>query len=198
MRQTLVVRAEAAKTNTRRTIPVAAKLSAVLAMRKTAPDGKPHGPDAYIFGNAVGEKIGSIKKSWMTAATRTRPHASVDDRHDESSDAGVASGVKAIGLHFHDLRRECASRWLEAGVSLAEVRDLLGHANISQTSTHLKSTATSLASAIDKADRHQQQLAEAQAQREADAQVQKPLDTAEVFCDGRTQDQPGNYLHSKL
>ena len=44
------------------------------------------------------------------------------------------------GLHFHDLRREAGSRWLDGGVPLQTIRDWLGHANISQTSTYLEST----------------------------------------------------------
>jgi site-specific recombinase XerC len=43
----------------------------------------------------------------------------------------------AINLHFHDLRREFGSRVLESGSSLIEACDLLGHANISQSSTYL-------------------------------------------------------------
>jgi integrase len=48
--------------------------------------------------------------------------------------------LKAINLHFHDLRREADSRWLDGGVPLQVIRDWLGHANISQTSTYLEST----------------------------------------------------------
>ena len=40
-------------------------------------------------------------------------------------------------LHFHDLRREAGSRWMDAGVPLATIQRWLGHANISQTSTYL-------------------------------------------------------------
>src|SRR5438046_221792 len=35
-----------------------------------------------------------------------------------------------IDLHFHDLRREAGSRWLEGGVPLHTVRDWLGHTSI--------------------------------------------------------------------
>jgi site-specific recombinase XerC len=37
---------------------------------------------------------------------------------------------RAINLHWHDLRHEDASRLVERGVPLAQVRDLLGHASI--------------------------------------------------------------------
>jgi hypothetical protein len=38
-----------------------------------------------------------------------------------------------INLHWHDLRHEYASRLVERGVPLAQVRDLLGHASIVTT-----------------------------------------------------------------
>jgi len=47
-------------------------------------------------------------------------------------------------LHFHDLRREAASRWLDAGVPLHSIQRLLGHANISQTSSYLAVTDSGL------------------------------------------------------
>jgi hypothetical protein len=40
-------------------------------------------------------------------------------------------------LHFHDLRREAGSRWMDAGIPLATIQRWLGHANIAQTSTYL-------------------------------------------------------------
>jgi integrase len=47
------------------------------------------------------------------------------------------AALRAIDLHFHDLRREAGSRWLDAGVPLHRIQQWLGHANISQTSTYL-------------------------------------------------------------
>ncbi len=44
---------------------------------------------------------------------------------------------QAIDLHFHDLRHEAGSRWLEAGMPLHHVKELLGHASISTTDTYL-------------------------------------------------------------
>src|SRR5688572_10628299 len=51
-----------------------------------------------------------------------------------------AGARRSMTSTFHDLRREAGSRWLEGGVPLQTVRDWLGHANISQTSTYLDST----------------------------------------------------------
>jgi integrase len=43
--------------------------------------------------------------------------------------------LRAIDLHFHDLRHKAASRRLEAGSPLHTVRDMAGHATIDQTDT---------------------------------------------------------------
>lgn len=50
---------------------------------------------------------------------------------------------------------------LESGSSLIEARDLLGHANISQTSTNLRSTAKALGLAIERKEEHERQVADA-------------------------------------
>ena len=51
-------------------------------------------------------------------------------------------------LNFHDLRREFASRLLESGASEHDVRDFLGHANITTTSRYLQSSALRLERAL--------------------------------------------------
>jgi hypothetical protein len=52
--------------------------------------------------------------------------------------------LKAIDLHFHDLRHEAGCRWLEAGWPLHHVQEMLGHTNLSQTSTYLHASETGL------------------------------------------------------
>jgi site-specific recombinase XerD len=67
-----------------------------------------------------------------------------------SSRAGLRSGVcqgtticeraGVTHLHFHDLRHEAGSRLLEAGWPLHHVQEMLGHADLKQTSTYLNVT----------------------------------------------------------
>ena len=88
----------ATKTKARRVryVPISPRLHAVLEMRRLDPDGHEHGPDAYVFGNALGERVASktVEDWWRAACAR----------------------AQITGLHFHDLRREAASRLLEGGV----------------------------------------------------------------------------------
>lgn len=119
----LLLPPEITKTNEGRDVPITAPLRALLDMRRHGPDGLPHPPEAYVFGNEVGERVTSIRVEWERAC--------------------AAAGIH--DLHFHDLRREFASRLLEApGVAPHEVSGWLGHANISTTSRYLKTTRVQL------------------------------------------------------
>lgn len=110
--------ASKAKTNEARGIPMTARLRTILEMRQHDPAGEIFGPQAYVFGNSVGERVRSIRKGWDLARKR----------------AGIQD------LHFHDLRREFASRLMESGAADHDVRDWLGHANITTTSRYLSSS----------------------------------------------------------
>lgn len=110
--------ADKTKTGKARRVPTSTRLQAVLAMRKHDPEGTPFPRDAFVLGNELGERVGSIKTAWGAACRR----AAITD------------------LRFHDLRREAGSRWMEAGVPLATIQKWLGHANISQTSKYLATT----------------------------------------------------------
>lgn len=107
----------AGKTKARkpRRVPVSPRLRAVLDGRRCDPAGDDMPADAYVFGDEVGGRRLSVKTAWNAACER----------------------AKIADLHFHDLRREAASRWMDAGVGLASIQRLLGHHNISQTSTYL-------------------------------------------------------------
>lgn len=98
-----------------RRVPISSELARVLARRRLDPAGETLPPEAYVFGDEIGRRRNSIKTAWLLTCKR----------------------AKITDLHFHDLRREAGSRWMDAGVSLAEIQRWLGHANISQTSTYL-------------------------------------------------------------
>ena len=116
------------KTHDNRSILVSSELRAVLKMRRTDPTGQPLQPDAYVFGNAVRERLTSIKTAWRNTCRR----AGIED------------------LHFHDLRREFACRLMESSADLHDVRDFLGHANITTTSRYVRSTPVRLAQALER------------------------------------------------
>lgn len=133
----------AAKTKTKRDrrIPISTRLKAILEMRRYDPAGKPMGAACYVFGNEIGQQVARVKRAWDTAVLKAhgfKPAWLASGMLDADSRARFA----AINLHFHDLRREAGSRWLDGGVPLHAIRDWLGHSNISQTSTYLAGTST--------------------------------------------------------
>ena len=124
------------KTKTDRTVPISTRLRAVLEMRKTGPDGKGLPGDAYVFGNEVGERVKDIKRMWNVAVLKAHGQKPKYTPN-KALAAESLEQLRAIDLHFHDLRREAGSRWLEAGAPLHKVQRWLGHTSIAQTSTYL-------------------------------------------------------------
>ncbi len=98
-----------------RRVPISTVLRQLLDARRCDPAGEPLPPEAYVFGDEIGRPRVSIKTAWGATVRR----------------------AKISDLHFHDLRREAGSRWMDAGVPLATIQRWLGHFNISQTSTYL-------------------------------------------------------------
>jgi len=130
-----------AKTKTRRDrrIPISSRLRGILEMRRLDPAGKPLAGDAYALGNAIGQRVKDVKRAWMTAVLKAHGHESTYTETANLSPESRAA-FESIDLHFHDLRREAGSRWLEGGVPLHTIRDWLGHTSIAQTSTYLAGT----------------------------------------------------------
>src|SRR5262249_39069300 len=89
-------------------------------------DGSEHPSSAYVFGNEVGEPVKSIRTAWALTCQR----------------AGICD------LHFHDLRREFASRLLESQADLHDVQMFLGHAAVTTPSRYLQSTPVRLERAL--------------------------------------------------
>lgn len=101
-----------------RRVPISTVLRTVLDGRRHDPAGEPLPTDAFVFGDEIGRRRHTVRGAWILTCKR----------------------AKIVGLHFHDLRREAGSRWMDAGVPLAMIQRWLGHHNISQTSTYLAAT----------------------------------------------------------
>ena len=145
-RNSLVLRAETTKTAEAREIPITQNLRAVLDMRRHAPDGSKHGPEAFVFGNECGQQV----KYWrVNQAWR---------------DTCVLAGIG--GLHFHDLRHEFGSTLLESGAPIHIVSDMLGHADISTTSNYLNASEAGKKKHMARFEKHRRETAEQAAEAE--------------------------------
>lgn len=154
------------KTLVDRVVPISTQLQQVLDSRRLGPDDEPHGPQAYVFGNDVGEQIKDVKRAWQTAVLKAHGHTPLwatklkGDRTVRTGELAEESRAlyAEIDLHFHDLRREAGSRWLDAGVPLHRIQRWLGHSNISQTSTYLMADAIDDTDAMQRFEEHRARL----------------------------------------
>jgi integrase len=121
-RRTIRLLASKTKSKKDRELPISDRLFALLQMGRHDPAGQVVGPDAFVFGNELGEPSTTFKTAWYAATRR----ASIKN------------------LRFHDLRHEAGSRFLEAGWPLSHVRQMLGHANIATTDTYLNASLKGL------------------------------------------------------
>jgi hypothetical protein len=90
---------------------VTTQLAAILAMRRHAPDGTVHGPDGFVFGNACGERIKSIKKPWQVCVLKANgiTPAWIKGGKNQLS-AASRDAYREADLHVHDLRRDAEAQ----------------------------------------------------------------------------------------
>lgn len=101
---------EHTKSRKRRSVPLNAEARAALISR--ARFRSEHCADSpWVFCNAEGERIASVKRSFISACRR----------------AGLSD------FRAHDMRHTCAAWLVSSGVPLQAVRDLLGHSTIKVT-----------------------------------------------------------------
>jgi integrase len=96
-----------------------------------------------VFGDVVGRRVAIVRKAWDTAVLKAHGHQPTWCGSNTLAPPSPAA-LRAIDLHFHDLRHEAGSRFIEAGWPLHHVQDMLGHKNVAQTSTYLNATPTGL------------------------------------------------------
>lgn len=119
-----------------RRVPLSTRLGLVLEGRRHAPDGRPHGLAAAIFGNDVGEPIGSVLTAWENAVLKAHGQAVARQPRTHGLTPAARAAYRAIDLRFHDLRHEAVSRWVEHGVPLGTVMDWTGHASLATLSIY--------------------------------------------------------------
>jgi hypothetical protein len=76
-RDEMTIRAENAKDREDRTIPISSRLRWVFEVRRHDADGRPFPPSAYVFGNEVGRRVGSVKRAWQTTVLKAHGHEPV-------------------------------------------------------------------------------------------------------------------------
>lgn len=186
---TIFVRAEevgASKTNTQRSIPLSVTLRDELQTLRLDPAGNPFPRGAYVFGNAIGEPLTTIKKSWLTVVLRAHGAEPVWTKTGGLS-RGCQETLRRIDLHFHDLRHEAGCRWLESRVfDLEQIRQLYGHTTVAQTAHYLHAEAQSVVSAMQQYDQ--------QRRRQRDEQQQRAVAESGL---GTTKTTPKRQSHAK-
>jgi hypothetical protein len=66
-----------------------------------------------VLGNAEGKAVSSPRKAWATLVLRAHGIKPTWEPGKHRLTAEARAHLKAINLHFHDLRHEAGSRWLE-------------------------------------------------------------------------------------
>ena len=97
-------------------------------------DGEKKPDQALVFSDEAGEPVGRFRTAWVTAVLKAhgiKPEWKAYGWTALTPECGEQ--FRRINLRWHDLRHEYASRLVERGVPLAQVRDLLGHASITTT-----------------------------------------------------------------
>lgn len=143
----ITLRGQTTKSRRSRVVPVSTgRLRAVFAWLRLDAEGREKPAEALVFSNEVGEPLRLFHRTWQALVLRAHGLTPTRNRRldyhglsDQSQDA-----FRHINLRWHDLRHEYASRLVEHGVPLAQVRDLLGHASITTTERYDNQTVASL------------------------------------------------------
>jgi site-specific recombinase XerD len=148
----ITLRGATTKSRRTRLVPIGtARLLVVLEWLRLDAAGGHKADDVPVFSNEAGEPLKTFKKAWVVAVLKAHgvdPRWRKDAYKDLSADC--QQRFRDINLHWHDLRHEYASRLVERGVPLAQVRDLLGHASILTTERYNNQRLEALQAAVER------------------------------------------------
>ena len=147
------------------------------AVGQTKPD------DAPVFSNEVGEPLKTFKRAWVVAVLKAHDfNPRWQKGRYKDLDTESRQRFREINLHWHDLRHEYASRLVERGVPLAQVRDLLGHASILTTERYDNQRLEALQAAVGRLEAGKELDATVEAADEVSRNFQDPA--AQSLADG--------------
>ena len=151
-RRMIVLRGETTKSRKTRLVPIGtSRLLAVLQWLRLDSAGGLTNDEVPVFSNEAGEPLKTFKKAWLVAVLKAHgvdPHWRKGAYKDLTAEC--QQRFREINLHWHDLRHEHASRLVERGVPLAQVRDLLGHASILTTERYDNQKLEALQAAVER------------------------------------------------
>ena len=92
------------------------------------------GNDGHPYGDAKGGRVEDFRPEWDAVLAL----------------AGITDRTQKLDgdLHWHDLRRECASRFAKRGVDVLKVKEVLGHATIVTTQRYFATTVAAVGEAM--------------------------------------------------
>jgi integrase len=151
-RRVITLRGATTKSRRTRVVPIGtARLLAVLEWLRLDGEGERKADEVAVFSNEAGEPLKTFKRAWVVAVLKAHgvaPHWRKGSYKDLSAEC--QERFREINLHWHDLRHEYASRLVERGVPLAQVRDLLGHASILTTERYDNQRMEALQAAVER------------------------------------------------
>ena len=133
--QVITLRGETTKSGIIRQVPIPTlRLKAVLEWLQLDAAGEQKSVEALVFSDETGEPIGRFRTAWITTVLKAHGNKPEWKAYGRTAlTPECREQFRRINLHWHDFRHEYASRLVERGVPLSQVRDLLGHASIVTT-----------------------------------------------------------------
>jgi integrase len=98
------------------------------------------GPKGFVFGDATGSVVGNFNRLWREVKLIANDVQPEYVKRGGYLTATCKAKLKEVDLHWHDLRHECATRWLEDGLDVREIQVLLGQSKLEIAQRYLNIT----------------------------------------------------------